>query len=339
LTITGINWLQVMPVEIVMFLVVGLLLFLGGLKLMSGGLEAMCGNTFAETVRRLTGNRFSAFLCGLAFAGLTQSSSLATVIVVGVVDARIIGLGAAIAVIIGANVGTTVTGQLISFQLYDYAQVFAGLGILFLFSSSGTARNAGRALLGLGLLLFGLRTMTSALVPVFHADWVENLMRETAIHPAAGIFTGALLTALVQSSSAVVGIAIALAGEGALTLASGAAIIVGADVGTCVTSLLAGLGTGLAARRAAIAHLMFNVFSVLIVLPVFSSFIMLAARTADVLPRQLANAHTIYNLSGAILLMILLTPFQTLVERVCAAENPDKKRIFSVLGELLARWF
>ena len=307
--------------------------------MMSAGLEAMYGSTFADTVRRLTGNRFTAFLCGLAFAGLTQSSSLATVIVVGAVDARIIGLRAAIAVIIGANVGTTVTGQLISFQLYDYAPVFAGLGMLLLFSSPGTARNAGRALLGLGVLLSGLRTMTSALVPVSHADWVEHLIREAATQPAAGILIGALLTAVVQSSSAVVGIAIALAGEGALTLASGAAIIVGADVGTCVTSLLASLGTGLAAKRAAFAHLMFNVFSVLLVLPVFSSFIMLATKTADVLPRQLANAHTIYNVSGAILLMIFLTPFQKLVEKVCVPENPDKKRIFSVLGEFLARWF
>ncbi|MDW7651018.1 MAG: Na/Pi symporter [Bacillota bacterium] len=321
-------------------LTVGLVLFLGGLRLMSSALETMWGSSFAVAVQRMTGNRLSAFLCGLLFTTVTQSSSLATVIVVGVVDAGLIGLGAAIAVIIGANVGTTVTGQLLSFKIDDYSLVFALLGMLLLLvSRPGKQRNAGKALTGLGVLLVGLQTMAEALIPFAETGWMEMLLRHAAAHPVAGIVSGALVTAIVQSSSAVVGMTVALAREGILSLAAGAAIIVGADVGTCVTSLLAGLGAGLTARRAALAHLLFNVFSVMIVITVFPLFVWIASQTSDILPRQLANAHTLYNLTGAVIMLLLLTPFQKLVERLTDSENPSKKRIFGVFGEFVARWF
>ena len=306
---------------------------------MSAGLEAMCGSSFNIAVRHFTGNRFVGFLCGVLFTGLTQSSSLATVIVVGITDAGIMPLGSAIAVIIGANVGTTVTGQLLSFQLFDYALPIVVTGILLaILPRRGKSREGGRAILGLGILLSGLKTMGAALVPVTETQLVASLLQSATIHPWIGILAGAGVTAVVQSSSAVVGIAITLAREGVLTLAAGVGIIIGADVGTCVTSMIAGLGTGLTARRAAFAHLLFNICSVLLIIPIFPTFVRFAYASADTLPRQLANAHTLYNISGAVVLLLLLNPFQWLVERLIQTENPKKKRITSLFGELFARW-
>ncbi|MBS4031372.1 MAG: Na/Pi cotransporter family protein [Clostridiales bacterium] len=324
----------------VFILMSGLLLFLGGLRLMTAGLEKMGGTTFAANIRRFTENRISAFLCGLIFTALTQSSSLTTVIVVSVAEAGLIPLAPAIAVIIGANVGTTVTGQLLSFQLQNYALPLAGAGMLMLAAMpQGRGKDVGRTLTGLGVLLFGLKTMGAALAPLSETALFGAVLLSASYHPLSGILAGAAVTALLQSSSAVVGMILLLAQNGMLTLAAGVSLIIGADVGTCVTSLLAGLGTGVTARRAALAHLLFNVFSVLLILPMFYTFVDVAASISTTLPRQLANAHTIYNGCGALLLLLFLKPFQCLVEWLTVPENKDKKRISAILSEIIARWF
>jgi phosphate:Na+ symporter len=325
---------------LIIILSIGLMLFLGGLRVMSLGLEQLCGSSFSSALQHFTGNRISAFLLGFLFTALTQSSSLATVLVIGVVDAGIINLAAAIAVIIGANVGTTITGQLLSFHLYDYAlYLVAAGGLLLLSQRKGERREAGRSLLGLGVLLYGLSVMGRSLAPVAETPLALRLLQAASAHPYIGILAGAAITAIVQSSSAVVGMSIAMAQEGALTLGAGAGILVGADVGTCVTSLMAGFGTGLTARRAAIAHLLFNLFSVALVIPVFHIFITIAVTSADTVPRQLANAHTLYNLSGAILLLLFLNPFKNLTEYLVRPEITAKKRILTRFGELLEKWF
>lgn len=307
---------------------------------MTVGLGKMSGTTFAANIHRFTSNRMSAFLCGLIFTALTQSSSLTTVIVVGVAEAGLIPLAPAIAVIIGANVGTTVTGQLLSFQLQNYALPLAGAGILILAGSPrGRGKSVGRALTGLGVLLLGLKTMGSALAPLSNTAMFDAVIISASHHPLAGILAGAAATAVLQSSSAVVGMTLLLAQNGMITLTAGVSLMIGADVGTCVTSLIAGLGTGVTARRAALAHLLFNVFSVLLIMPIFNSFVDVAVSMSTTLPRQLANAHTIYNGCGALLLLIFLRPFQCLVERVTMPENKDKKRISAILSEIIAKWF
>jgi phosphate:Na+ symporter len=318
----------------------GLLIFLGGLRLMTMGLEQLGGSSFAHFISRATGNRFFAFFCGIIFTALTQSSSLATVMVVGAVDAGLLGLGAAVAVIIGANVGTTVTGQMLSFNLHALALPMAVSGLLLLaFFPPGNLKTAGRALTGLGTLLFGLKTMGSALAPLSQEAWFDSVLYAAEINPLLGILLGAVATAILQSSSALMGMVLALAHGAGISLAAGASLVVGADVGTCITSLLAGLGAGLAAKRAALAHLFFNIISVMLVLPMFRHFILLASTTAETVPRQLANAHTLYNLSGAVVLLILLNPYILLLERITQPQNTGKKRTFSFIVELLARWF
>lgn len=325
---------------VILYMPLGLVCFLAGMKLMTAGLETMYGTSFAGRLQQLTANRLRAFLCGLLFTCLTQSSSLATVLVVGVVDAGLLALAPAIAVIIGANVGTTVTGQILSFQLHDCAAYIVGAGLaMMVFFPGKRGRQAGRALTGLGVLLSGLKMMSISLVPLAGLPWFGSLLSLAAVHPFAGVLAGAAATAVIQSSSAVVGMVLLMAREGILTLGAGAGVIVGADVGTCVTSLLAGLGTGVNARRAAASHLLFNIFSVMFVMPLFPVFVAVAERTGDSLPRQLANAHTIYNLAGAVVLLLLFAPFQALVEKVVKAENRQEKRISSIFGEYVARWF
>ncbi len=307
---------------------------------MTAGLAKMGGTALAENIRRFTANRVSAFICGVIFTALTQSSSLTTVVVVGMVEAGLIPLAPAIAVIIGANVGTTVTGQLLSFQLQNYALPLAVAGILMLaLLPRGRGRDLGRMLTGLGVLLLGLKVMATSLAPLSETELFAAMLQSASLYPLSGIVAGAVATALLQSSSAVVGMTLLLAQSGKLTLAAGISLIIGADVGTCITSLLAGLGTGICARRAALAHLLFNVFSVLLILPVFDMFVNAAASMSSVLPRQLANAHTTYNGCGAILMLLLLSPFQRLVEWLTVPKSQEKKRIWTMISETITDWF
>jgi phosphate:Na+ symporter len=310
----------------IVLLLPGLVLLVAGLKLMSTGLSKAGGSAFGRALRRFTGNRMSAFLCGVVSTALTQSSSLTTVMVVGMVEARLLPLAPAVAVIIGANVGTTVTGQLLSFNLQSLALPAALAGLVCLALFPRRLSSPGRALAGLGLVLLGLETMVVALRPLARLEWFSALLWSAGRSPLCGVLAGALATALVQSSSAVMGMVLALAHSGSLTLAAGAALAVGADVGTCVTSLLAGLGTGKEARRAALAHLLFNLFSALLVLTVFGRFVALAGFSAGCLPRQIANAHTIYNLLGALVLLALLNPYVKLVRCLSGQEKQVKKR-------------
>jgi len=307
---------------------------------MTVGLEQLGGGTFARFISRATENRLSAFLCGIVFTVLTQSSSLASVMVVGAVEAGLLQLGAAVAVIIGANVGTTVTGQLLSFNLHALAIPIAACGLVLLaFLPRGRLKNTGRVLTGLGALLFGLNTMSQALTPLAGAAWFNSLLSAADAHPVLGVAMGAVSTAILQSSSALMGMVLGLAHGGGITLKAGASLIMGADVGTCVTSLIAGIGTGMAARRAALAHLLFNIFSVMLVMPVFGSFIALAASSADTVPRQLANAHTLYNLAGAVVLLAMLGPYLNLLEKITKPKNNGKKRTLNIVVEIISKWF
>jgi phosphate:Na+ symporter len=304
-------------VQVIFFAVIGLMLFFAGLRVMTGNLKMLAGGGGPAFVVRCSGNRYSAFMCGLLFTSLTQSSSLTTVLVVGAVDAGLLPFRPALAIIIGANVGTTVTGQLLTVGVLDLAvQLTAAGAAAVLICPPGRARLAGSALAGFGLLLCGLNVMSQALIPLGQTPWFTGLLSAAQLHPLPGVLAGIMAAALIQSSSAVIGMILLLAEEGRLPLEAGVSLVVGADIGTCVTALLAGLGAGTAARRAALAHLLFNLFSAALVFTIFPLFISLAAITAGDAPRQLANAHTLYNLIGAAVLLLFLNPFQRLTEKL-----------------------
>jgi phosphate:Na+ symporter len=228
---------------------------------------------------------------------------------------------------------------LLSFQIQDYALLILGAGLLFMFPGGRRKRNAGRSLAGLGILLYGLKLMAVALAPLTAKAWFLTLLQESAVHPVLGVAAGAALSAVIQSSSAVMGVVLSLAQESIISLSAGVAVMIGADVGTCLTALLAAMGGTVPAKRAAFAHLLFNLCSAAIVLPVFPYFIKAAAATSTALPRSLANAHTLYNLTGAAVLLFLFSPFQTLVEKLIRAGSIEKKRISCILSEVIRKWF
>jgi phosphate:Na+ symporter len=321
-------------VQVLTVLLTGLLLFFIGLRIMTGSLKMLAGPERSVILERCSGNRYSAFMCGLLFTSLTQSSSLTTVLVVGAVDAGLLTFRAALAMIIGANVGTTVTGQLLTVGLVDLAAqlIVAGTAAAVVIPL-GRARFAALALTGLGLLLYGLKVMSLVLLPLSQAPWFVALLSASQRHPLLGVLAGMAAASVVQSSSAVIGVVLMLAQTGRLSLEAGISLVLGADIGTCVTALLAGLGAGVTARRAALAHLLFNVCSAVLVLSFFPLFVNFSSVIADSLPRQLANAHTLYNLSGAIVLLLLLRPFQRLTELLHRMISPGEKRSFRFPGE------
>ncbi|MBE5803587.1 MAG: Na/Pi cotransporter family protein [Clostridiales bacterium] len=299
----------------VLSLLGGLGLFLFGMKIMGDGLEKAAGNRLKKILGYVTHNRFLAMLAGVVITAVIQSSSATTVMVVGFVNASLLSLGQAVGVIMGANIGTTVTSLLLSVKI-DFAAVFACLGLLLtmLPKKYNTARQFGDICLGLGILFVGMNTMSSAMKPLQTWDVFKNAMASVD-HPILGVLVGTLITAVLQSSSASVGILQALAGEGLISLRASMFILFGQNIGTCITALIACSGTNTNAKRAAVVHLLFNLigavlFTVLtVMLPVDQWIISL---TPDNLRLQIAFIHIIFN----VVTTFLLLPLAKLLEKI-----------------------
>ncbi len=260
----------------------GLCLFLFGMNLMGDGLERAAGSGLRNLLSRLTSNRFLGFLTGLAVTAVIQSSSATTVMVVGFVNSGLMELGQAIGVIMGANIGTTVTAWILSLggiegdnlfiQLLkpaSFTPILALIGIIFqMFGKSARKKDIGTVLLGFAVLMFGMDTMSGAVKGLKDESWFSELFLMFT-NPILGAIAGAVLTGIIQSSSASVGILQALSATGAVPIAATIPIIMGQNIGTTVTALLSSVGTTKNARRAAILHMMFNVVGTLLLLPVF----------------------------------------------------------------------
>ncbi len=260
----------------------GLCLFLFGMNLMGDGLERAAGSGLRTLLSKLTSNRFLGFLTGLAVTAVIQSSSATTVMVVGFVNSGLMNLGQAIGVIMGANIGTTVTAWILSLggiegdslvlQLLkptSFTPVLALIGIIFqMFAKSGRKKDIGMVLLGFAVLMFGMDTMSGAVKGLRDEPWFTDLFLMFT-NPILGVIAGAVLTGIIQSSSASVGILQALSATGAVSYAAAIPIIMGQNIGTTVTALISSVGTNKNARRAAILHMVFNLAGTLILLPVF----------------------------------------------------------------------
>ncbi len=255
-------------------LIGGLGLFLFGMKIMSEGLQKIAGDRIRKILAALTNNRIIGTLVGLAVTAIIQSSSATTVMVVGFVNAGLISLVQSIGVILGANIGTTVTAQLIAFKITKYALPAIGIGAgLKLFSRSRKWTYIGEILLGFGILFFGLSTMEHAFDPLKTSQEFHDIFIMVGDNPLLGVLIGAILTVIVQSSSATIGITLALATSGLLTYQASVALILGENIGTTITANLAAIGTNLAARRTALAHFLFNVIGVAYMLLLFPYFV------------------------------------------------------------------
>lgn len=290
-------------VRIAIRLIGGLALFLYGIEKMSDGLRAVAGDRLKTLLARLTANRFLGVLTGAVMTAVVQSSSLTTVLVVGFVSAGLMTLQQSVGVILGANIGATLTVQVAAFRVTDSAWVLIAAGFAaFALGRRDAARQLGSVLLGLGLLFLALSQMAAATSPL--RDYPPFLVLMANLQqPVLGILAGMLVTSIIQSSSATSGVVLALASQGLMTLPAALAVTLGANLGSCVTAQLAAIGKPAEARQAATVHLLFNCIGVL----VWSFFIpQLAAIVTSFssdLPRQIANAHTIFNVANTLVLI------------------------------------
>ncbi len=290
-------------------------LFIFGLHFMSRQLSGAAGPALRRLLSRVAGRTWSAFLAGCLVTAALQSSSLTSVMVVGLVNSRVMGLAQAIAVIIGANVGTTVKAQLLSFNLHRLALPLLGAAVLLYLLPLPRLRPASAALVGFGLVLLGMDGLTRSLAPLQETPLVTGMLSAAGAAPLKGLAGGLAASIALQSSSAVMGLVLGLALDNAISLPAAMAILIGADLGTCTTALVASLGMGRTARAAAWSHFLFNLISLFLALLFFPKLLWLATASARMLPRQLANFHTLYNLLGAIALLPLTPLLAHLLDR------------------------
>lgn len=318
-----------MSIYNIFLLLGGLGLFLYGMKIMSDGLENLAGDKLRNILAALTNNRFSGILVGAGVTAVIQSSSATTVMVVGFVNAAMMTLTQAAGVIMGANIGTTMTSQLIAFKLTDAAPIILFIGVvLYMFPKKRSIQLLGSITAGFGMLFLGMNLMTQAMEPLRYMESFKALLI-TFSNPLLGVLIGALVTAVIQSSSASVGILQAFALQGLIGFNSAVYIILGQNIGTCVTALLACIGTSKTAKRAAVIHLLFNVLGTIIFLVALTfipiiPFIQSFSGTETV--RQIANFHTIFNVSVTILLFPLVNQLVSLATIIVPGKDPEVPR-------------
>lgn len=315
----------------------GLAMFLFGMNIMGDGLERFGGGKLERVLEKLTSNPIKGVLLGAAVTGVIQSSSATTVMVVGFVNSGIMKLRQAIGIIMGANIGTTVTAWILSLSGIEgeslavqfckpenFTPILAVLGIIFImFAKSDKKKNIGMILLGFTILMFGMNTMSDAVSDLGDEPWFGNLFTMFT-NPVFGVLTGAVLTAIIQSSSASVGILQALSATGRITFGAAIPIIMGQNIGTCVTALISCVGANKNAKRAAMVHLYFNIIGTILFLILFyalNSAIHFAFVTEPIDEFKIAVVHTIFN----VMTTAVLLPFSAWLEKLATITIPDKK--------------
>ena len=325
-----------MQISDVLGLLGGLALFLYGMQMMSAGLEAAAGNRMKRILEKLTANRFLGVLVGAGITAAIQSSSATTVMVVGFVNSGMMALRQAVWIIMGANIGTTVTGLLIALDVGALAPLLAFVGVaLVVFLKKPILHHWGQIIAGLGVLFLGMGMMSDAMAPLRESEFFINLMTQMS-NPLLGILVGMVFTAIIQSSSASVGILQTLASSGLIGLHSAAFILFGQNIGTCITAVLASIGTSRNAKRTTIIHLLFNVIGTVI----FTTICILTPLTnlfESLLPTspagQIAALHTTFNITTTLLLLPFGTQLAKIAERILpdrASDNVNQRRLLYI---------
>lgn len=292
-------------------LVGGLGLFLMGIRMMSDSLTKSTGNQIRDLLAKLTHNKYVSFLIGIIITMIFQSSSATTVMLVSFVNSRLMKFSNTVGIIFGAAVGATVTIQLIAFRLTDYALTAVALGfILYVASRQQKSRSISLSIIGFGILFLGMNLMSQSIEPFKTAEGFTNILLKLE-HPVMGIVVGALLTALIQSSSAFIGILIILGGQGLISLTASVPLLIGANIGTAITALIAAAGGSRESKQVALAHTLFKTIGALIIVWFIPIFVRLIANLSPDVPRQIANAHTVFNT----IIALLFLPFTNLYAR------------------------
>lgn len=326
----------------------GLGLFLYGMKIMSEGLQKIAGDRMRKVLAALTNNRIIATLVGVVVTAIIQSSSATTVMVIGFVNAGLMSLIQAIGVVLGANIGTTITAQLIAFKITKFALPAIGIGVgLKMFSRKKSWIYVGEAILGFGLIFYGLSVMKTAFDPLKNSGELNHVFLMVGDHLFLAVAVGALITMIVQSSSATIGITLALASSGLLTFETSVAVILGENIGTTLTANIAAIGTNVAARRTALCHLLFNVIGVAYMLALFPHFINLiesitpgmadfAIGTKDqaamyglnvgdkpYIARHIANTHTLFNVVNTLVFLPFIGILATIASKLISGDESE----------------
>ena len=290
--------------KILIELMGGLGLFIYGMKLMGDGLENAAGKGLKQILEKVTSNRVMGVAVGAIITAIIQSSSATTVMVVGFVNAGLMSLSQALGVIMGANIGTTITAQLVAFKLDQIAPLFVFIGAVVVMLAKVKKRiEIGNIILGFGILFTGMGAMSKAMEPISASPQFSNLILTLGDNWLIGIIVGLAFTALIQSSSATTGILIALASTNGITINFAIPILFGCNIGTCVTALLASIGTNKTAHKAALLHLTFNVVGTIIFIPFLGFLGDVVSSTSSDISRQIANAHTIFNVTNTAILL------------------------------------
>ncbi len=318
----------------------GLAMFLYGMEQMSDGLQSAAGDRLKDVLAGLTRNRFMGAITGAFVTAVLNSSSVTTVLVVGFISAGFMTLTQSVGIIMGANIGSTFTAQIVAFNVSQYALLLVAVGFFMLFTAkSDRVRHYGSMIMGLGLIFYGMGVMGEAMYPMRTYEPFLDLMVKME-NPLLGILIGAVFTGLVQSSAATTGIAIVMATEGLISLPAGIALSFGANIGTCVTAILAAIGKPPEAVRAAVVHITFNIAGVVLwvmFIPQLADFIVYISPSAPDLagkekmaaevPRQIANAHTVFNVANT-LIFIWITP---VFAKVAVFLVPDRPVVDKVI--------
>ncbi len=312
---------------LVVGLVGGLAIFLLGMDRMTDSLKLVAGARLRGILLRMTSGRLAGLATGAGITALVQSSSVTTVLLVGFVTSGLIAFEQTLAVILGANIGSTVTAQLIAFKVTTYALLAVAAGFaMSTLSKKGARQTQGTALMGLGLVFFGMSLMSDAMEPLRSADAFIDAMARLE-NPVLGIAVGAAFTAVIQSSAATTGIVIVLAQQGLISLDTGIALILGANIGTSATALLAALGKTREALRVSVAHTLFNIGGVLLWLPLVGVLAGIVESMGGGTGREIANAHTIFNTVNAFLVIGFVPLFARFVERLVKDRSEEEELV------------
>ncbi len=325
-----------MNIESIFTLFGGLALFLYGMHMMSSNLEVLAGNRMKDILEKLTSNRILGVVVGAVITAIIQSSSATTVMVVGFVNSGLMTLRQAVWIIMGANIGTTITGQLIALDVGLIAPMVAFIGVaMIVFLKNKKVQCAGGIIAGLGILFVGMNLMSDSMHPLRESQVFIDLMTQFK-NPLIGILVGMIFTAVIQSSSASVGILQTLALSGLIGLDGAVFVLFGQNIGTCITAVLASIGTSRSAKRTTIIHLMFNIIGTIlfVTLTLTTPFVSWMQAMTDNVSAQIANVHTIFNVTTSLCLLPFGGYLAALAEKILPDKkdsSPDEERWFNDL--------
>lgn len=300
----------------------GLGLFFFGMHQLSEGLQRIAGHKIHDILEALSKNPLNGVLAGTIITSIIQSSSATSVILIGFANAGLLNLNQSMSIIFGANIGTTITSQIVSLRLEDYVLPIIGIGVIFyLFTKKKIYQNIGYIMLGFGLLFLGISIMSQFLEPLKNYPYIIDLLVKVGEYPLLGILLSALLTGIIQSSSATMAIIISLSLQGLIDLNAAVPLILGANIGTCVTALIAGIGSSLTGKRIAVGHILCKIAGVVLFYFFLKQFTVLSSLTSNALPRQIANAHTIFNLLETFILLPFIPQITKFLNKIVPGED------------------